>query len=236
MGIPLYQGYGLSETSPIVNASTPAKCKIGTVGVPIQGCEEKIMEDGEILARGPMIMKGYYNNPEATAEVFTADGWFRTGDIGHFDADGFLVITDRKKELLKTSGGKYVAPQPIENEFNTDPYVEMVSVVGDNRKFVSALVVPEFTNVRKWLSDQGESAPEGNQALIDHPKVKALLEERISQVNARLARYEQIKKFAVLAESFSEQTGELTPTLKKKRRIIEQKYKELIDQMYPADM
>ena len=137
---------------------------------------------------------------------------------------------------MKTSGGKYVAPQPIENEFNTDPYIEMVSVVGDNRKFISALVTPEFTNVRKWLADQGETVPEDNKALIEHPKVKALLEERISQVNQRLARYEQIKKFAVLADSFSEQSVELTPTLKKKRRIIEKKYKDLIDQMYPSDL
>ena len=236
MGIPLFQGYGLSETSPIINASTPRDNKVGTVGRPIKGCEEKIAEDGEILVKGPMVMKGYYNNPEATAEVFGADGYFRTGDIGHFDAEGFLVITDRKKELLKTSGGKYVAPQPIENEFNTDPYIEMVSVVGDNRKFISALVVPEFANVRQWLADQGETVPESNQALIDHPQVKKLMEERVAQVNQRLARYEQIKKFVVLPEPLSEQTGELTPTLKKKRRIIEKKFKDQIDRMYPPDL
>jgi long-chain acyl-CoA synthetase len=234
MGIALFQGFGLTETAPIINATTPRHNKIGTVGKPLPNVEEKIAPDGEILVRGPQVMKGYYNNLEATAEVMTPDGFFCTGDIGFLDEEGYLKITDRKKELLKTSGGKYVAPQPIENEFNTDPYVEMVSVVGDGRKYVCALVVPEFDNCKKWLADQGINVA-GNQECAEHPKVQALMQERVNLVNQRLARYEQIKKFAVLGEPFSELTGELTPSLKKKRRVIETRYKNLIDAMYPPD-
>ncbi|HUT54008.1 MAG TPA: long-chain fatty acid--CoA ligase [bacterium] len=235
MGLKLYQGFGLTETAPIIFASTPRHDKIGCVGRPLPNVQVKIAPDGEILVKAPQVMKGYYNNPEATAEVLSADEWFATGDIGEVDADGFLKITDRKKELLKTSGGKYVAPQPIENHFNTDPYVEMVSVVGDGRKFVSALVVPDFENIRAWLKDNSGEEIADNAKLIEDPKVKELIEQRIQLVNQTLARYEQIKKYAVLSEPFSELTGELTPSLKKKRRVIEKKYKDKIDALYPND-
>ncbi|MFO8058436.1 MAG: long-chain fatty acid--CoA ligase [bacterium] len=235
MGIDLYQGYGLTETAPIINANTPKHNKIGTVGKPLSNVEEKIAEDGEILVRGPQVMKGYHNNPEATAEVLLDGGWFATGDIGEIDQDGFLKITDRKKELLKTSGGKYVAPQPIENEFNTDPYIEMVSVVGDGRKYITALVVPDFENIKGWLQENHGVEPATNEEMVDHPEVQKLIEERVNLVNQNLARFEQIKRFVVLREPFSEITGELTPSMKKKRRIIESKYKDKIDGMYPEE-
>jgi len=235
MGIDLYQGYGLTETAPIINANTPKHNRIGTVGRPLPNVEEKIAEDGEIMVRAPQVMKGYYNNPEATAEVMTEDGWFLTGDIGEIDQDGYLKITDRKKELIITSGGKNIAPQIIENEFNTDQYIEMICAVGDDRKFISALVVPEFDLVRKWLEEQTGEKMNDNRKLIEHPKVKKLIEERIQIANRNLARYEQIKKWVVLDEPFTEETGELTPSQKKKRRVIYEKYKQQIESMYPPD-
>jgi len=234
LGIKLYQGYGLTETSPIVNANTPRNNKLGTVGKPLPGIVEKIAEDGEILVKGPQVMKGYWNNPEANKEVFTEDGFFRTGDIGFLDEEGYLTITDRKKELYKTSGGKYVAPQPIENEFNTDPYIEQVAVVGDNRKYISALVVPQFEALSAWAKKQGIEF-QGYSDLVKHPKVMELMQERVNLVNKRLARYEQIKKFVIIDHPFTEEGGELTPTQKRKRRVIEKKYKELIESMYPPE-
>jgi long-chain acyl-CoA synthetase len=235
MGINLYQGFGLTETAPIIVANHPKANKVGTVGKPLPNVEVKIAEDGEILVRGPQIMKGYYNNPEATAEVLSPDGWFATGDIGEIDSEGYLKITDRKKELLITSGGKNIAPQPIENEFNTDPYIEMVCAIGDNKKFISALVVPEFENVSAWLKEQTGEDIKDPQKLAVHPKVKELMEQRIAEVNKRLAKYEQIKKFVILSQPFTEQTGELTPSQKKKRRVILAKYEKEIASMYPED-
>jgi len=235
MGINLYQGFGLTETAPIIIANTPKNNKVGAVGRPLENVEVKIAEDGELLVRAPQVMKGYYNNDEATKEAIDDDKWFYTGDIGEIDPDGYVRITDRKKELLITSGGKNIPPQPIENEFNTDPYVEMVCAIGDNRKFISALVVPEFDNVREWLAETTGETIEDNQKLIDHPKVKELIEERVAEVNKKLARYEQIKKFHVVSEPFTEETGELTPSQKKKRRVILKKYEKEIDAIYPKD-
>jgi len=234
MGIKLYQGYGLTETSPIINANTPRANKLGTVGKPLPGVEEKIDEDGEILVKGPQVMKGYWNNEEATREVFTPDGFFRTGDIGFIDEEGYLTITDRKKELIITSGGKNIAPQPIENEFNTDPYIEQVAVVGDARKYISALIVPEFEALTRWAKEQGIEFKD-NTELVRHPKVVELIQQRVDLVNQRLAKYEQIKKFVIIDHPFTEEGGELTPTQKKKRRVIEAKYKDLIDSMYPPE-
>jgi long-chain acyl-CoA synthetase len=179
-------------------------------------------------------MKGYWNNPEANKEVFTEDGFFKTGDIGFIDEEGYLTITDRKKELFKTSGGKYVAPQPIENEFNTDPYIEQVALVGDGEKFISALIIPEFGALRNWAKEKGIQFS-SNSELIKHPDVIALIQSRVDLVNQRLARYEQIKKFVLLDKPFSEEGGELTPSQKKKRRVIQKKYADLIRSMYPPD-
>ena len=234
MGIGLYQGYGLTETSPIINANTLKDNKIGTVGKPLPGIVEKIDVDGEILVKGPQVMKGYWNNPEANKEAFTSDGYFRTGDVGIIDEEGYLTITDRKKELLKTSGGKYVAPQPIENSFNTDPYIEQVVVVGENRKYISALVVPEFEALGVWAKEQGINFRD-NTELVNDPRVKALIQERIDLVNQKLSRYEQIKKYAVIDHPFTEEGGEITPSQKIKRRVVETKYKDLIDSMYPPE-
>ncbi len=231
IGIKLYQGFGLTETAPVTHTCTPAHHKLGWVGKPIPNTEHKIADDGEILIRGPQVMKGYYNDPEATKEAFTEDGFFKTGDVGEIDEEGYLRITDRKKELIITSGGKNIAPQPIENMFNTDPFIEQVCVVGDNRKFLSALIVPNFEALERWATENG-IPHEDREALVRHEKVYSLIKERIELVNKQLAQYETIKKFAILPEEFSEAGGELTPTLKKKRRVIDQKYKSLIDSFY----
>ncbi len=231
IGVKLYQGYGLTETSPIINANTLKCNKVGTVGKPLPGVEEKVEEDGEILVRGPQVMKGYWNNPDANNEVFTDDSYFRTGDVGIIDEEGYLTITDRKKELLKTSGGKYVAPQPIENAFNTDSIIEQIVVVGDNRNYITALVVPEFEALGEWAKKKG-IAYRDHTELVKNPEVIKLTQERIDKINEGLARYEQIKKYAITAQPFTEEGGELTPSQKIKRRVIEEKYKDLIDAMY----
>jgi len=234
MGIKLFQGFGLTETSPIINASTPKAHKLGSCGKALPGVMEKIAEDGEILVKGPQVMKGYWNNPEANREVFTEDGFFKTGDIGFIDEEGYLTITDRKKELFKTSGGKYVAPQPIEGEFNTDPYIEQVALVGDGQKFVSALIVPEFGALSAWAKEKGIQLKDFAE-LVRHPEVVALIQSRVDLANQRLARYEQIKKFRLIDHPFTEEGGELTPSQKKKRRVIEKKYQNLIKAMYPPE-
>ncbi|NLA05794.1 MAG: long-chain fatty acid--CoA ligase [Firmicutes bacterium] len=234
LGINIYQGYGLTETSPIINANTPENNRIGTVGKPLPGVEVKVEQDGEVLVRGPQVMRGYWQNPGANEESFTADQFFRTGDIGFIDEEGYLTITDRKKELLKTSGGKYVAPQPIENAFNTDPYIEQVVVVGENKKHISALVVPEFEALETWAGEEGIEY--GNHSeLVANPRVKELIEGSISRVNEGLARFEQIKRHHIVDRPFTEETGELTPSLKVKRRVVQKKYKEQIDAMYPLE-
>ncbi len=234
LGVNLYQGYGLTETSPIVNVNTPEHNRIGSVGKPLPGVEEKIDVDGEILVRGAQVMKGYWKNPEADKEVFTSDNYFRTGDVGFIDGEGYLTITDRKKELLKTSGGKYVAPQPIENAFNTDPYIEQVVVVGERRKHIAALVVPEFEALEKWAQEQGIKYRDYSE-LIGDRRVEELFQASIEQVNENLASYEQIKKYRIVDQPFTEESGELTPSLKIKRRVVDEKYKELIDSMFPAE-
>lgn len=233
LGIDIYQGYGLTETSPIINANTPKENRIGSVGKSLPGMEVRIDEDGEILVRGPQVMSGYWKNPAANKEVFTPDNFFRTGDIGFVDDEGYLTITDRKKDLLKTSGGKYVAPQPIENAFNTDPYIEQVVVVGENRKYVSALVVPEFEALEKWAKEQGISYRNYSE-LVGDSRVEELMRTSIERINRDLAGYEQIKKYRIVDQPFSEESGELTPSLKVKRRVVDEKYKALIDEMYPA--
>ncbi|MBF0120799.1 MAG: long-chain fatty acid--CoA ligase [Desulfobacterales bacterium] len=232
LGITLYQGYGLTETAPIIAANTPKFNKTGTVGKPLPNVELKIAKDGELLVKAPQIMRGYHKNPGATSEVIDKEGWFSTGDIAEIDKDGFVKITDRKKELIITSAGKNIAPQPIENEFNTDPYIEIACVIGDRRNFISAIIVPEFDNVRNWLKNNTSEWIEDNEKLINHPKVVELFNERVAIANKNLAKYEQIKKFSVVSNPFSVENGELTPSLKKKRRVIHEKYKDIINSMY----
>jgi long-chain acyl-CoA synthetase len=241
-GMPILEGYGLTETSPVVSVNTFEHLKFGTVGRPIQNVEVRIEPDpdrpegdGEILIRGPNVMQGYYHLPEKTAEVLTPDGWFRTGDIGILDAEGFLSITDRKKDLIKTSGGKYVAPQPIENELKTSRYVTQAVVVGNKRKYASVLIVPNFDNLTAWARQQGLPV-EDRGALLEQAPVQELFDQVLAKLNAGRPSYETIKKFRILAEDFTIDAGELTPTLKVKRGKIEEKYSDLIDTMYEEEI
>jgi len=206
----------------------------GTVGRPCKDTEIKIAEDGEILARGPQVFdrdKGYFNRPDLTEEAFTEDGFYKTGDIGHFDKDGFLVITDRKKELLVTAGGKNVAPHPIELDLTLDPYIEQAIVVGDGRKYLAALIVPSFENLERWAKERGIKYS-GREDLINNPEVGKMYDEKVKKVNDELPRYEQLKKYRLLPVEFTEETGELTPTLKMKRRVIYEKFADEIEKCY----
>jgi len=231
VGVTIHQGYGLTETSPVVTANTPAANKIGTVGRPIPNVQVKIAEDGEILVKGPNVMQGYYHKPEATREVFTSDGWFRTGDIGRLDEDGYLIITDRKKELLKTAAGKFVAPAPIENTLKTSPYITNAIVVGDTRKFVSVLIVPNFANIEAAARKAGHDFATPTQMTGDS-WVRDLLSSEIERLTAPLAQYEKPKRFALLEQDFTYAGGELTYTMKMKRRVIEQRYRDVIARLY----
>jgi long-chain acyl-CoA synthetase len=231
VGVTIHQGYGLTETSPVVTANTPAANKIGTVGRPIPNVQVKIAEDGEILVKGPNVMQGYYHKPEATREVFTSDGWFHTGDIGRLDEDGYLIITDRKKELLKTAAGKFVAPAPIENTLKTSPYITNAIVVGDTRKFVSVLIVPNFANIEAAARKAGHDFATPTQ-MTGNPWVRDLLSSEIERLTSPLAQYEKPKRFALLEQDFTYAGGELTYTMKMKRRVIEQRYQDVIARLY----
>jgi len=231
VGLVILEGYGLTETSPVISVNLPHRMKPGTVGPPIEGVEVKIANDGEILTRGPHVMKGYYKKPEATAEAIDQDGWFHTGDIGLIDAGGFLVITDRKKDILVTSGGKNIAPQPIENRLKTNPFITEVVMVGNRRNFASALVIPNFDSLEKWA--RGKGLAFGNrEELVAKAEVQDLVKREIDRFSEDLAQFEKIKKVAVLAREFTIESGELTPTLKVKRRVVEQKFKDVIDKLY----
>lgn len=231
-GIPIIEGYGLTETSPVLtsNRLEETNRKLGTIGIPIPGVEIKIAEDGEILAKGPNIMMGYYKRPDLTAEVIDSNGWFHTGDIGVYDGK-FLKITDRKKELFKTSGGKYVAPQPIENKMKESPLIEQVMVVGSERKFVSGLIVPSFMSLEAWCKNNNVIFP-GNAGVIRIPEVVKAIEKEVERINQDINHVEQIKKFTLLPAEWGVATGELTPTMKLKRKVILEKFSAEIEQMY----
>jgi long-chain acyl-CoA synthetase len=230
IGIPIYQGYGLTETSPVLTSNYP-KNRFGSSGRPIHNVLLRIAEDGEILAKGPCVMQGYFKSPEATREVLSEDGWFKTGDVGYLDKDNYLFITDRKKDLLKTAAGKFVAPQPIENTLKTSPYILNAMVVGDQRKFVVALIVPNHPTVSAKLAEDGVHVS-SNAELAVHPRTYALIEKEVARLSAHLAQYETIKRFALLAEDFTFDGGSLTFTMKLKRRVVEQQYRDLIDKLY----
>ena len=230
VGIPIYQGYGLTETSPIVSSNYPAN-RMGSSGKPIPNVQVRAAEDGEILVKGPCVMQGYYKNPEATREVLSEDGWFSTGDIGYVDKDNYLFITDRKKDLIKTAAGKFVAPQPIENTLKTSPYILNAMVVGDRRKFIVALLVPNAGTVAAKAADQGIKFT-SNEELANHPWVHALIESEVKRLTIHLAQYETIKRFALLPEDFTFDNGSLTFTLKLKRRVVEQQYASAIESLY----
>lgn len=230
-GLTILEGYGLTETSPVIAVNRPERIKFGTVGPPIPGVEVRIADDGEVLVRGPNVMKGYYKNEAATREAIDPDGWFHTGDVGVLDDQGFLAITDRKKDLIVTAGGKKLAPQPIENRLKSNPYIQEIVLVGNRRRFPSALIVPDFDKLTEWADSQG--IPTSNRSeLVRDSRVVEHYERQIAAMTADLAQFEKIKKVALLDKEFTLQGGELTPTLKVKRNLIENRYKELIDRMY----
>ena len=230
-GLPIVQGYGLTETSPVICVNGPDDNRIGTVGRPIRDVEVRIAADGEIETRGPNVMRGYYNKPDATREVFTADGWFKTGDIGALDSEGCLRITDRKKELFKTSGGKYVAPQPIEERLKQSRFVGQVVLVGDGRKFPAALIVPDWEMLRSYARHKGLNV-ESRADFCRHPRIIDLLQRQADSLTADLSRFERVKRVALLERELTIEGGELTPTLKVKRRVIDEKYRDVIDRIY----
>src|SRR5579863_3829300 len=230
-GIAAWEGYGLTETSPVIALNNPIEHRMGAVGKTLKNIELKFAEDGELLVRGPSVFKGYWQKPEATRECFDADGFFRTGDIGHLDNDGFLYITDRKKELLKTSGGKLVAPQPIENRLKNSVMVAQCALVGDKHKFLAALISPNFAALEAWAKHAGLEGID-RQALVSDNRVVALYGEVVREANAGLANFETIKRFRLVADEWSQNSGELTPSMKLKRRVISAKYASVIDELY----
>jgi long-chain acyl-CoA synthetase len=230
VGIRIHEGYGLTETSPVIAVNTPINHRIGTVGKILPNLEVRIAEDGEILVRGPSVFKGYWNLPEETRNAFQ-DGWFKTGDIGHIDADGYLSVTDRKKELIKTSGGKFIAPQPIENSIKLNPLVGNAVVVGDKRKFACALISPNFAMLEEWARTNGVSFS-SRAELVASAKVHGLYEEIVATVNQNLARFETLKRVLLVPDEFTADNGALTPTLKLRRRVVEDRYRSQIEELY----
>ncbi len=229
-GIRVLEGYGLTESSPVLAVNTLERTRLGTVGPVIPGVEIRIAGDGEILARGPNVMKGYFRNEEATREAIR-EGWLHTGDIGHIDADGFLKITDRKKELLKTSGGKLVAPQPLENLLRTDRFIGQAMAVGEGRRFIAALIVPDFAWMESYARHK-EIPYKAVAELLENPRVLDLYRRRIEEKMQGLPSYETVKKFRLLPREMTQEEGDLTPTLKIKRRVVAKKYADLIESMY----
>jgi long-chain acyl-CoA synthetase len=231
VGIALWEGYGLTETSPVIALNTPRIHRMGAAGMPLANLELKLAEDGELLVRGPSVFSGYWHKPEANAEAFDAEGFFRTGDIGHIDTDGFLFITDRKKELLKTSGGKMVAPQPIENKLKTNLMVAQAALAGDRHKFISVLLSPNFSALEEWARHHGIQAKDRAELVADS-RVVALYAEIVREVNGSLANFESLKRFRVVPEEWTQESGELTPSMKLKRRVITSRYAAQIDALY----
>ena len=231
MGIPIAEGYGLTETSPTLSVNRRDAFKVGTVGKPNDIVQVRIAEDGEILVKGPQVFKGYWNMPDETRAAFTPDGWFKTGDIGELDSDGFLNITDRKKDLIKTSGGKFIAPQPIENALKNNVLIAQAVVIGDKRKYASVIISPHFPLLEDWARANKVDFS-SRQELVANNKVRELYRGIVEDVNKKLAQFETIKKIVIVPDEFTVATGEITPTMKLKRRIIEAKYKDQIEQLY----
>ncbi len=233
-GLLVCEGYGLTETCAGTFVNRPSRVRIGTVGPAMKFIDVKIAEDGEVLVRGPQVMKGYYNLPKETAEALESDGWFHTGDIGELDGDGALRITDRKKDLIKTSGGKYIAPQELENALKTEPLISQVMVHGDRRKYVSALVTVSEENARKWAEDN-QVAADSYAELSQRPEVRARVQAAIDALNAALPSYATVKRFTILDREWAQETGEITPSLKVKRKLVTAKYAKVLDAMYESE-
>ena len=230
IGIRIHEGYGLTETSPVIAVNTPRTHRLGTVGKPLSNVEVKIADDGEILVRGPSVFQGYWNKPKETAEAFN-DGWFKTGDIGQIDADGFLSVTDRKKDLIKTSGGKFVAPQPLENSLKHNPLVAEAVVVGEKHKFPAVLIVPYFPLLEDWARSN-QVTFSSREELVKHAKVRALYDGIVADLNRNLARFEQLKRVMVIAEELSAENGTLTTSMKLRRHVVTERYRRQIEEMY----
>jgi long-chain acyl-CoA synthetase len=230
IGIRIHEGYGLTETSPVIAVNTPQAHKLGTVGKPLPNVDVRIAEDGEVLVRGPSVFKQYWNKPKETQEAFV-DGWFRTGDIGNLDADGFLSITDRKKDLIKTSGGKFIAPQPIENSLKHNVLITEAVVLGEKHKFPSVLIVPNFPLLEEWAHGH-ELVFASRQELVAHPEVRAVYERIVDDLNQNLARYEKLKRVLLVADEFSAENGTLTASMKLRRRVVTERYHQQIEEMY----
>jgi long-chain acyl-CoA synthetase len=230
IGIRIHEGYGLTETSPVIAVNTPQAHKIGTVGKPLPNIEVRIAEDGEVLVRGPSVFKQYWNKPKETQEAFV-DGWFKTGDIGNLDADGFLSITDRKKDLIKTSGGKFIAPQPIENSLKHNVLIAEAVVLGEKHKFPSVLIAPNFPLLEDWARSR-ELSFASRQELVAHPEVRSVYQGIVDDLNRNLARYEKLKRVLLVADEFSAENGTLTASMKLRRRVVEERYRQQIEEMY----
>jgi long-chain acyl-CoA synthetase len=230
IGIRIHEGYGLTETSPVIAVNTPRAHKIGSVGKPLSNVEVRIADDGEVLVRGPSVFKQYWNKPKETAEAFV-DGWFKTGDIGNLDADGFLSITDRKKDLIKTSGGKFIAPQPIENSLKHNALVAEAVVLGEKRKFPAVLIAPNFPALEEWARGH-EVAFSSRKELVGLPVVRVLYEGIVEEFNGNLARFEKLKRVLLVSDEFSAENGALTASMKLRRHTVEERYRREIEEMY----
>lgn len=231
-GIPILEGYGLTETSPVISVNSFQQMKVGTVGHPLDNLTVKIQEDGEITVKGPSVFKGYFKNEEMTKEAFTSDGFFKTGDIGHIDSEGFLQITDRKKEMFKTSGGKYIAPQTIENLAKGSKFIEQIMVVGDGEKMPTALIQPDFEFAKNWAARNNLNLGTTPKEIAKSPELKARIEKEIDKINEHLGNWEKIKKIELTPEVWSIESGLITPTLKLKRKAIKEKFIDLYNKMY----
>ncbi|MCP4134713.1 MAG: long-chain fatty acid--CoA ligase [bacterium] len=232
--IQILTGYGLTETCPVTHThtwKTLQPIKMDTVGTPLPGTECKIEDDGEILLKGPQIMMGYYKKPEETRKVLSEDGWFQTGDIGFVDRDGYLMITDRKKDIIITAGGKNIAPQVIENKFKENPFIDQLAVIGDKRKYLTAIIVPDGETLARWAESNGIDEPDPEK-LNRHDLIKKKFQEIITGLNQELGRVEQIKRFHLAEKPFTQEDGELTPTLKIKRKVVREKYADIIEELY----
>ena len=230
IGIRIDEGYGLTETSPVIAVNTPTTHKLGTVGVPLSNVEVRIAPDGEVMVKGPSVFKGYWNLPEETRNAFEGE-WFKTGDIGNIDSDGFLSITDRKKDLIKTSGGKFIAPQPIESTLKSHSMIAEAALLGDRRKFPAVVISPNFVALEEWAGERNIHV--GNrEELVRNPQVRALYEGIVAEVNAGLAQFEKLKRVLLIPDEFTIANGFLTPTMKLRRRVIEDRYRPQIEQLY----
>lgn len=231
IGILIIEGYGMTESSPVISVNRVDRYKFGSVGLPIPGVQVRVADDGEVLVRGTNVMKGYWNNPEATKEVIDQEGWLHTGDIGKFDEDGFLSITDRKKHLFVTSGGKNIAPQPIENLFLQSKYIDQFVLIGDNKMFCTALIVPDFDALEGYAREH-QLLYQDAEELVNKREIYSLLEEEIGKFQKDLANYERVRKFTILSEPLTIENGNITPTLKVRRKVVEEQFRDVIERMY----